>query len=153
MLIGVDWFYWFCAGSWLITQTGVKLLCSLLWLKYPSVFQAKADVSKTLDLWGFCKWYHNDYYFYHFHCPFTTEVLSQKKLACKIRYLQRNLKCICIMLTKEIFFFFGYAGSSLLLRLFSSCSEQGLASSFGAQASHCGGFCCCGAQAEAWGLL
>jgi len=78
MLIGVDWFYWFCAGSWLITRTGVMLLCSLLWLKYPSVFQTKADVSKTLDLWGCCKWYHNNYYCYHFHCPFTTEILSQK---------------------------------------------------------------------------
>ena len=31
--------------------------------------------------------------------------------------------------------------------LFFSCSEQGLFSSFGAQAFHCGGFSCCGAQA------
>ena len=31
--------------------------------------------------------------------------------------------------------------------LFLSCSEQGLFSSFGAQAFHCGGFSCCGAQA------
>ena len=35
-------------------------------------------------------------------------------------------------------FFFGCAGSSLLCRLFSSCSEQGLLSSCGAWASHCG---------------
>ena len=28
---------------------------------------------------------------------------------------------------------------------FSSCSEQGLLSSCGARASHCGGFSCCGA--------
>ena len=32
-------------------------------------------------------------------------------------------------------------------RLFSDCSEQGLLSSCGAQASHCSGFCCCRAQA------
>ena len=30
-----------------------------------------------------------------------------KKLACKIRYLQHNLKCICIMLTKQKFIFGG----------------------------------------------
>ena len=35
----------------------------------------------------------------------------------------------------------------LLRGLFSSCGEQGLLSSCGKQASHCGGFSCCGAQA------
>ena len=34
-------------------------------------------------------------------------------------------------------FIYGYAGSSLLLGLFSSCRGQGLLSSFGGQASHC----------------
>ena len=38
-------------------------------------------------------------------------------------------------------------GSSLLWRLFSSCSEQGLLSTCTAPASHCGGFSCCWAQA------
>ena len=33
-------------------------------------------------------------------------------------------------------------------RAFSSCGEQGLLSSWGAQASHCGGFSCC----RAWAL-
>ena len=42
---------------------------------------------------------------------------------------------------------FGYAGSSLLCGLFSSCREQGLLSSCGAQASHCRSFSCCEAQA------
>ena len=37
--------------------------------------------------------------------------------------------------------------SLLLHGLFSSCSEQGLLSSCGAQASHCSGFSCCRAQA------
>ena len=37
---------------------------------------------------------------------------------------------------------FGCAGSSLLLRLLSSCGEQGLLSSRGVQASRCGGFSC-----------
>ena len=48
----------------------------------------------------------------------------------------------------SVFFFpFGCAGSSLVLRLFSSCSEQGPLSTSGARASHCGGFSCCGARA------
>ena len=46
----------------------------------------------------------------------------------------------------RVFFFFlinflfilGCAGSPLLRGLFSSCGEQGLLSSSGAQASHCG---------------
>ena len=37
----------------------------------------------------------------------------------------------------------GCAGSSLMCRLFSSCGEQGLLSTCGVQASHCGGFSCC----------
>ena len=50
------------------------------------------------------------------------------------------------------FFFFnfyvvlGCAGSSLLHRSFSSCSEQGLLSSCSAWASHRRGFSCCGAR-------
>ena len=43
-------------------------------------------------------------------------------------------------------FTFDCAGSSLLGGLFSSFREQGLLSSCGAWASHCGGFSCCGAQ-------
>ena len=45
------------------------------------------------------------------------------------------------------FFSFGRAGSSLVLRLFSSCSEQGPLSTSGARAPHCGGLSCCGARA------
>ena len=60
-----------------------------------------------------------------------------------------------ILLTTLFFFFFfnlkkkvfGCAESSLLQRLFSSCSEWGLFSSCGVQASHSGGFCC-----SAWAL-
>ena len=44
------------------------------------------------------------------------------------------------------FFIFGCAGS-LLVRLFSSCGEQGLLSTCGAPASHCSGFSCYRAQA------
>ena len=43
-----------------------------------------------------------------------------------------------------IYFIFGWAGSLLLCRLFSGCSEQGLLSSCSAQASHWDGFSCCG---------
>ena len=45
-------------------------------------------------------------------------------------------------------FMFGCAGSSLLCWLFSSCGDRGLLSFFGVQASHCGGFSCCRAQAR-----
>ena len=40
-------------------------------------------------------------------------------------------------------FIFGYSVSSLLFRLFSSCSNCGLLSSCGVQVSHCGSFSCC----------
>ena len=43
--------------------------------------------------------------------------------------------------------YFGCTGSLLLHRLFFSFDEQQLLSSCGAQASHCGGFSCCRAQA------
>ena len=43
-------------------------------------------------------------------------------------------------------------GSSLLHRFFYSCSKQGLVSSCRVQASHCGGFSCCGAWLQACGL-
>ena len=42
---------------------------------------------------------------------------------------------------------FGCAGSSSLLRFFSSCGDQGLLSSWGARACNCCGFFCCGARA------
>ena len=44
------------------------------------------------------------------------------------------------------FFILGCAGSSLLHRLFCSCSERGLLSSCSAWVSHFGGFSCCGAR-------
>ena len=56
------------------------------------------------------------------------------------RFLKNNLMYTLI-------FFFGCAGSSLLPGLPSSCSEQGLLSSCGAPAYHCGSFSCWGAQA------
>ena len=56
-----------------------------------------------------------------------------------------NIPRIFIYFLKFYLFIFGCAGSSLLLRLFSSCSEWELLSSCGAKASHCGEPC--GAQA------
>ena len=44
-------------------------------------------------------------------------------------------------------FIYDCAGSSLLHRLYSSCSKQGLLSSCSTWASHCGGFSSCGAWA------
>ena len=49
---------------------------------------------------------------------------------------------------KNFLFIFGSTGSSLLRGLFSSSGEQGLLSSCSGQASHCGGFSCCGAWAQ-----
>ena len=48
---------------------------------------------------------------------------------------------------KDYLFIFGCAGSLLLCGVFSNCSEGGLLSSCGAQASHCSSFSCCRAQA------
>jgi len=45
-----------------------------------------------------------------------------------------------------LYLYFACAGSSLLRGLFSGWREQRLLSSCGAQASHCGGFACCGSQ-------
>ena len=53
----------------------------------------------------------------------------------------------------SFFCFFLFAGSSLLCRLFSSCHSQGLLSSWGALASHCGGFSCWGAWALEWEIF
>ena len=44
-------------------------------------------------------------------------------------------------------FIFGCAGSAFLLWFFSSCREQDLLSSCGAQTSHCSGWSCCRARA------
>ena len=52
------------------------------------------------------------------------------------------------LLASFYLFLFGYAGFSLLRQLFPSCGKEGLLSSCRAQASHCGGFCPCGAP---WG--
>ena len=52
-----------------------------------------------------------------------------------------------VSLSLSLFFFFGCIGFSLLCaRAFSSCFTQGLLF-VAAQASHCGGFSCCGAWA------
>ena len=45
-------------------------------------------------------------------------------------------------------FIFGCAGSWLLCWIFFRCVEWGIFSSYGARASHCGGFTCC----ESWAL-
>ena len=46
-----------------------------------------------------------------------------------------------------LFYFLAALGLHYYTRAFSSCSEQGLLSSCGTRASHCGGFSCYGAQA------
>ena len=58
------------------------------------------------------------------------------------------LSPLCVSVSPLLFkfdfslFIFGGTGSLLLQRLFSSCGMQGLLSSCGAWASHCGGFSC-----------
>ena len=78
--------------------------------------------------------------------------------------LKKNLKqeagqneddCIYLLNSSSFFFFpfynfifiFGCASSSLLHKLFSSCSDLGLLSSCGVHASRCSGFSCCGTWA------
>ena len=71
----------------------------------------------------------------------------------KWRISPPSLSYIICMSVRLIFFsftylcIFGYAGSSLVLRLFSSCSEQGLLSGCGVRTSHCSGFSCHAARA------
>ena len=50
------------------------------------------------------------------------------------------------------FLFLAIRGLHCWLRAFSRRGEQGLLSSYGARASHCGGFSCCGARARELGL-
>ena len=76
-----------------------------------------------------------------------------------IYYLYTPLQCIISLSSNSLsiiiifsFFLFIYLllaalGLHCCTWAFFSCSEQGLFSSFGAQAFHCGGFSCCGAQA------
>ena len=61
---------------------------------------------------------------------------------------EMSIQVLCPLKKKIYLSIFGHTGSSLLHELFSSCSEQGLLSSCGAWASHCGGFSCC----RAWAL-
>ena len=63
-----------------------------------------------------------------------------------------NKKILEILIKKKNhYLFFGCIGSSFLCGLFSSCSQQGLLPSCGAQASHCSGFSCCWAWAPGHG--
>ena len=59
------------------------------------------------------------------------------------RWLQDDSSALYLLCSLFYLFISGYAGSSLLRRLSSSLGEQGLLSSCGMWASHCGGFSCC----------
>ena len=57
-----------------------------------------------------------------------------------------HLYCVFLMLIQIkllIYIFLAALGLSCCTQAFSSCEEQGLLSSCGAQVSHCGGFSCC----------
>ena len=60
-----------------------------------------------------------------------------------------NLQVLKSVSLKIILFIylFGHPGSSLRRGFSSGCGEQGLLFGCDAQASHCGGFSCCRAQA------
>ena len=59
-----------------------------------------------------------------------------------------GIALISAQLTAQLFYFLKFltARFSLLCRLFSSCREWELLSSWSVQASHCSGFSCYGAQ-------
>ena len=80
---------------------------------YP--FNAIVDSNRCIFVWNFCIYAHGEYWI--------LVVLTFFNFL-KMFYL----------------FIFGYAGSSLLHRLFSSCGKQELLCGCGAQASHCGFF-------------
>ena len=63
------------------------------------------------------------------------------------RVFHCGLICIFFFFFNYMYVFFGCADSPLLLRLFSSCPEQGLLSSRRVRASGCSDFSCCKAQA------
>ena len=73
-------------------------------------------------------------------------------------YLLKTLSLTAILL--YLFIYLAALGLRCCAWAFSSCGEWGLLFRCGAQASHCGGFSCCGAQAlgarasviVAWGL-
>ena len=57
-------------------------------------------------------------------------------------HLFNNFQCFLF-----IYLFLAVLGLRCCVQAFSSCSEQGLLCSCSAWASHCGGFCCCRAEA------
>ena len=70
-----------------------------------------------------------------FHLCFTRTFYDRQVKKCH-QFFKNNFICL---------FVYDYAGSSLLHRLFSSCSGWWLLCSCSMQASHCNGFSCCGA--------
>ena len=62
------------------------------------------------------------------------------------RWLQDDSSALHLLCSLFYCFIFGYAGSSQLCGLPSSLGEQGLLSSCGMWAAHCGGFSCCGSR-------
>ena len=70
---------------------------------------------------------------------------NESTLHMRIVLVKNERKITQKQLKKNLFI--GCAGSLLLCGLFSSCTERGLLSSCGVQASQRGDFCCCRAQA------
>ena len=76
----------------------------------------------------------------HFHCWILTQAYILKLLNSPSPFLNCPLQ-------SSIYLFMTALGLHCLIRPFSSCAEWGLFSSYGAWASHCGGFCGGGAWA------
>ena len=64
-----------------------------------------------------------------------------------IKYFLNHLFFLILKIS-FICFFLAPLGLCCCVRVFSSCGEQGLPSSCGVPASHCGGFSCCGARPQ-----
>ena len=73
--------------------------------------------------------------------------LKKKRKAIIVPFQRANVTWFFKQSNFIYLFIFDCVGSSLLHELFSSCGEQGLNSSFGAQAFHCSVCSCCRAQA------
>ena len=78
----------------------------------------------------------------------TSSALSGKFFTAEPPGKQSCQVCVCFNIYNFIYYIFGYAGSSFLQGLFSSCGEQGLISSCGSEVPHCSSFSCC----RAWVL-
>ena len=119
------------------------LVCALSFLSLNGAFHREKNL--ILKQFSFIN------YFLNGPCVFS--VVSKNSLKNPVTQvvpcflLEISLFCVshlglCSFFKKICLFVLGYAGSLLPCGLFSNCGKSGLLCSYGAWASHCGGFSC-----------